>query len=105
MVTVRDNGTGISDDLFPRLFAIFEQSATNMARSKGGLGIGLALVKRFVVMHDGSVVAASDGEGRGAAFTVSLALVGGTAQVSLEPSLASDDATRALIVKDNLSGR
>ncbi|MDE2050227.1 MAG: response regulator [Gammaproteobacteria bacterium] len=71
-VTVRDNGAGIAPSLLPRLFDPFVQSEGTLQHSRGGLGIGLAIVRQLVEMHGGSVEAASDGEGRGAAFTIHL---------------------------------
>jgi signal transduction histidine kinase len=58
----------------PRLFSIFEQGRTTIDRSKGGLGIGLALVKNPVELHRGTVVAVSDGPATGAEFIVTLPL-------------------------------
>lgn len=74
-VIVADNGAGISPQLFPRLFNIFEQGRTTLDRSHGGLGIGLSLVKSFVELHGGSVSAVSDGVGCGTTFTVTLPLL------------------------------
>ncbi|MDE2264160.1 MAG: response regulator [Gammaproteobacteria bacterium] len=71
-VTVRDNGAGIAPSLLPQLFDPFVQSEGTLQHSRGGLGIGLAIVRQLVEMHGGSVEAASDGEGRGAAFTIHL---------------------------------
>jgi signal transduction histidine kinase/ActR/RegA family two-component response regulator len=74
IVCVRDNGPGISAELMPRLFRIFEQGITTIERSGGGLGIGLALVKNFVQLHEGTVAAHSEGPGSGSEFTVTLPL-------------------------------
>lgn len=73
-VTLRvvDNGAGLSSDLISRVFDLFVQGRRNLARSEGGLGIGLALVKRLVQAHGGTVVAHSDGPGRGSEFAVTL---------------------------------
>ncbi|MEO7742365.1 MAG: PAS domain S-box protein [Usitatibacter sp.] len=71
-LSVRDNGIGISADMKTRLFDLFAQATPALHRSEGGLGIGLALVKAFVEKHGGTVVAKSDGAGRGSEFTVSL---------------------------------
>lgn len=65
VVSVSDNGAGISDELMPRLFTIFEQGRTTIDRAKGGLGIGLALVKNLVELHGGTVTATSEGPGKG----------------------------------------
>jgi len=71
-VTVRDNGAGIAPALLPQIFEPFVQCAETLEHSRGGLGIGLAVVKRLVDMHGGSVEAASEGEGRGSAFSIHL---------------------------------
>jgi signal transduction histidine kinase len=75
-VTVRDTGVGIDPEMLPRVFVLFSQAERNQDRSHGGLGLGLALVKRLVEMHAGRVNVASDGPGRGAEFTVLLPLLG-----------------------------
>ena len=72
VVTVRDNGIGISADMMPRLFAMFSQAQAALGRSEGGLGIGLSLVRGLVTLHGGSVEARSDGPGCGSEFTVRL---------------------------------
>jgi signal transduction histidine kinase len=72
VVTVRDTGVGIPPDVLPRVFDLFTQVDRTLNRSQGGLGIGLALVRRLVELHDGTVSARSDGPGRGAEFTIRL---------------------------------
>jgi signal transduction histidine kinase len=71
-ITVRDTGVGIPADVMPVLFALFTQVDRSLNRSQGGLGIGLALVRRLVEMHGGTVEAHSDGPGKGATFNVTL---------------------------------
>ena len=104
-VAVRDNGLGIDQALLPRVFSIFEQGKSTSNRSGGGLGIGLALVKSFVELHAGTVVAASDGRGHGSEFTVTLPLCDApaTAAPPAEPAqgLPRQNAARVLIVDDN----
>ncbi len=72
VLTVRDTGIGIAPDLLPQVFDLFTQGQRSLARSDGGLGIGLTLVKRLVEMHGGSVTVASTGPGQGSTFTVRL---------------------------------
>jgi PAS domain S-box-containing protein len=71
-VCVADDGIGIDAEALTRIFDLFVQIDDGIDRTHGGLGIGLALVKRLVELHGGSVVAASAGRGRGASFTVRL---------------------------------
>jgi PAS domain S-box-containing protein len=72
VVRVRDHGIGIAPDLLPRVFDLFTQADRTAARSQGGLGLGLALVRRLVELHGGSVEARSEGQRRGAEFIVRL---------------------------------
>ena len=69
---IADTGVGIPADVLPRVFELFTQVDRNLNRAQGGLGIGLALVRRLVELHGGTVVVASDGPGTGATFTVRL---------------------------------
>ncbi len=104
-IFVRDNGSGISPALFPKLFNIFEQGSATIDRAKGGLGIGLALVKSFVELHEGSVTASSAGIGCGSTFKVTLPLLeqpavappAGDAVPGVPPA-----AVRVLVVDDNI---
>lgn len=71
-ISVSDNGSGIVPDVLPYVFDRFRQEDSGTARRKGGLGLGLSIVRTIVELHGGSVRAESDGEGRGATFVVSL---------------------------------
>lgn len=75
VIRVRDNGPGIPPKLLARIFEPFTQEDRTLARSSGGLGIGLALVRRLAEMHGGRVEAVSPGPGQGSEFTVRLPLV------------------------------
>jgi signal transduction histidine kinase len=70
-IRVKDNGRGITDELLPRIFDMFVQERTT-PDGKGGLGLGLGLVKRLVELHGGTVTASSTGPGAGACFEVTL---------------------------------
>jgi PAS domain S-box-containing protein len=71
-ITVRDTGQGIQPSFLPYVFDRFRQAETSAARSHGGLGLGLAIVRHLVELHGGTVEARSAGEGQGATFTVLL---------------------------------
>jgi two-component system CheB/CheR fusion protein len=72
MLRVQDKGIGIAADMLERIFEMFTQVEKNRARSEGGLGIGLALVRGLAELHGGSVSASSDGPGNGSEFLISL---------------------------------
>jgi len=78
-LVVTDTGIGISSSFLPHVFEWFRQADATPTRVHAGLGLGLALVRQIVEMHGGRVEAASDGEGTGATFTVTLPLHDGTA--------------------------
>jgi signal transduction histidine kinase len=75
-VTVRDTGIGIEPGMLPRVFDPFAQAERSLARSQGGLGLGLALVKALVELHGGEVQVSSNGIGCGTEFTLRLPLLG-----------------------------
>jgi PAS domain S-box-containing protein len=107
VVSVRDYGVGISAELLPRVFDLFVQGENSLARSQGGLGIGLTLVKRLVEMHGGSVAARSKGLGQGSEFEVRLPLARGpataaTQQLSTQPKHTASRRARLLVVDDNV---
>jgi signal transduction histidine kinase len=105
VVSVSDNGVGISPEMLPRIFELFTQVETSLPQARGGLGIGLALVQRLVAMHGGAIEAASDGEGKGSTFTVRLPiapeLAVGPSPSPAPPAPASDRGLRVLVVDDN----
>jgi signal transduction histidine kinase len=74
-LTVHDTGIGITSDMLPRLFDIFAQADRSLERSRGGLGLGLTLVKGLIGLHGGTVTATSGGAGTGSTFTVRLPLM------------------------------
>jgi signal transduction histidine kinase len=100
-LTVQDSGIGISPELMPRLFNAFVQADTSLDRAEGGLGIGLALVKRLVDLHDGRVHAVSAGVGQGSSFAVTLPLIehDGYSSDSFQSNAAQP--RRVLIIEDN----
>lgn len=103
VVKVKDTGAGIPRDKLVSIFDMFTQVDRTTERSQGGLGIGLALVKRLVEMHGGTVEARSAGEGQGSEFLVRLPVLSKrTTQVA--PAVAAENPPterRILIVDDN----
>jgi PAS domain S-box-containing protein len=107
VLRIRDSGIGIAPDVLPRIFDLFVQVDHAAARSQGGLGIGLTLVKNLCEMHGGSVEARSAGLGRGSEFVVRLPLVAqdrrqpqeGAGEGRQEPARSSGH--RLLVVDDN----
>ena len=78
-LVVTDDGAGIDPAMLPRLFDRFWQADSSITRAHGGLGLGLAVVRHLVELHGGTVHAHSEGEGRGATFTVTLPALAGHA--------------------------
>lgn len=104
IVRVRDSGIGIHPDMLPRVFEMFRQADRTGGRSRGGLGIGLSLVKRIVEMHGGTVTAISDGLGHGSEFIVRLPVVDAHRIEAERDGLAADTARtrrKILVVDDN----
>lgn len=103
VLRVRDNGIGIEPELLPRLFELFTQADRSLDRSRGGLGIGLAVVKRLTELHRGKVSVHSKGAGKGAEFTVRLPLANEPSALSLElpPAPKINRSVRVLVVEDN----
>ncbi|MBX9582471.1 MAG: CHASE3 domain-containing protein [Gemmataceae bacterium] len=104
VLRVRDTGVGIAPDLLPRVFDAFTQADESLDRSRGGLGLGLALVKGVVELHGGSVRAASPGRGGGAEFTVTLPTTAEPVAPPADappPEAGAKRRLRVLIVEDN----
>lgn len=107
VVTVADSGEGIPPNMLSDIFEMFTQVDRTLDRAQGGLGIGLALVRRLVEMHGGTVSATSAGLGTGSTFTLRLPIPGDATAVFVEPaappvSAASERGLRVLIVDDNV---
>jgi len=110
-LSVRDEGVGITADALGRIFDVFFQQPQSLDRSKGGLGLGLAIVRSLVEMHGGAVSARSDGLGKGSEFIVDLprlvgaddsaAIVDETGSMAV-PAAAGPPGKRILVVDDNV---
>jgi PAS domain S-box-containing protein len=102
-IRVRDSGAGMEPEKIEHMFAPFVQAEVTLARTKGGLGLGLPLVKGFVELHGGAVEAHSDGVGRGAEFVVRLPLAELRAEAGHERrEVAEASARTVLVIEDNV---
>jgi PAS domain S-box-containing protein len=113
-VRVRDRGIGIEPALLSRIFDSFVQETGARERSMGGLGLGLAIVKSLVKLHHGSVIARSDGPGKGSEFEVELPSADATAEEEADAQIAAgssgngrtsdptgENATRRVLIVDD----
>jgi CheY-like chemotaxis protein/two-component sensor histidine kinase len=105
-IRVRDHGMGIAADVLPYVFDLFAQGNRSLARTHGGLGIGLTVVKRLVEMHGGRVEAHSEGPGHGSEFLVHLPRQPAPAQTEMraprtDQVAESAEQLRVLVVDDN----
>jgi signal transduction histidine kinase/CheY-like chemotaxis protein len=107
VISVSDNGVGIRPDMLESIFELFAQSEVTLARTEGGLGIGLTLVKRLIEMHGGSVHAFSNGPGTGARFEARLPLVAAAVAPQAHANVAPERAPsrRVLIAEDGTDTR
>jgi signal transduction histidine kinase len=105
VITVADNGIGIPAHMCTKVFQLFAQVDNHLDRARGGLGIGLALVKQLVTLHGGTVEAASAGPGQGSTFTIYLPLAAAPAPARTSPqaeiSPVSGKSLKVLVVDDN----
>ncbi|WP_422927884.1 PAS domain S-box protein [Singulisphaera sp. PoT] len=105
VISVKDRGVGIPPEKLPEMFELFAQGDRSLARSEGGLGIGLTVVKKLVEMHGGGIAARSEGPGQGSEFTIRL-------PAAQQPAPTRDDAgpsplkparkAKVLVVDDNV---
>lgn len=102
VAAVEDNGIGIAPEVLPHIFDLFTQGPRSLARSEGGLGIGLNVVRNLVTMHGGTVSAASAGPGLGSRFTVRLPTCA-LPEAAPPPSAPEAPAgqCRVLVIEDN----
>lgn len=106
VVRVKDSGIGIPPEVLPHIFELFAQADTSLERSRGGLGIGLTLVRKLIQLHGGEVTARSNGPGHGSEFVVKLPL-----DPTMGEPVPTRDAVdlrrgrRVLVVEDNSDAR
>jgi len=107
LIEISDDGIGISHKLLPHIFELFSQAERTSDRTQGGLGVGLALVKSLVALHEGEVTANSSGIGKGSTFTLQLPLVhhNESAADTVQPyqnTVVSSDELTVMVVDDNV---
>lgn len=107
VLRVTDAGIGIAPDVLPKVFDLFSQAESSLDRARGGLGIGLTLVKALVELHGGAISASSDGLGRGTTMTVRVPVLPEerAAPPSAVEQPADDGGFRIVVVDDNEDGR
>jgi signal transduction histidine kinase/ActR/RegA family two-component response regulator len=110
VLRVRDNGVGIAPDMLPRIFDLFAQAEGTLDRARGGMGIGLTLVRSLIALHGGTVEAESAGIGQGSVFTVRLPALPERDRTYIPPLQATHPAGNGvhhhiLIVEDNADMR
>jgi PAS domain S-box-containing protein len=113
-ITVSDTGKGIAAAFLPHVFDPFRQADAVEARARGGLGLGLAIVRRIVELHTGTVSASSEGEGKGATFIVDLPCAADvdamparaeTVTAAVRPDVTTVRGLRVLVVDDDADTR
>jgi PAS domain S-box-containing protein len=108
IVRIEDSGIGLAQEDLQRIFEPFGQVEKSLARSHGGLGIGLTLVRRLMELHGGKVEVASEGLGHGSVFTVRLPLTRVSARTDQvpdrDPANREAETRRILVVDDNVDG-
>jgi two-component system, chemotaxis family, CheB/CheR fusion protein len=104
-IQVSDDGRGIDPALLPKIFDLFVQGDQSIARSEGGLGIGLTLLRSLVELHDGRVEARSDGRGRGSTFTVWLPLAPAQAGSEVAEPATHSTVKTVVVVEDQPDAR
>jgi PAS domain S-box-containing protein len=105
-LSVRDEGVGLAPDMLDRVFELFVQEPQSLERSRGGLGLGLTIVKNLVAQHGGTIEARSEGRGRGTEFVVTLPLASAAAPSTGGEVVPRGQATehprgRAILVVDD----
>lgn len=106
VISIRDNGVGIDPSVISEMFDLFAQGRRSIARSEGGLGLGLTISRTLIEMHGGKIAARSGGEGHGSEFIVRLPTASGIAAEAATPRAApqkgTHETTRILVVDDHV---
>jgi PAS domain S-box-containing protein len=105
VLAIRDNGVGIAPEALGEMFELFAQGQRSIARSEGGLGLGLTIARTLVEMHGGRIVANSAGEGRGSEFIVRLPAASSSSATETTPVVSAPRESRAariLVVDDHV---
>ncbi|HTO96634.1 MAG TPA: ATP-binding protein [Myxococcales bacterium] len=105
VLSVQDQGDGIAPELLERAFDLFVQGQHGIDRGKGGMGIGLAMVKRLAEMHGGAAAISSGGPGQGTTVTVQLPALERAAAQPAPPAAPAGGSRRILIIEDNDDAR
>ena len=107
VLRVADEGPGIGPDLMPRVFDVFVQGEQGVGRARGGMGVGLTLVKRLTEMQHGSIAVGTGPGGRGAEFTLKFPVVAAPVSIANAPPADASRAEprRVLVIEDNPDGR
>ena len=100
VVTISDTGIGIEPASLPAIFDMFVQIEPTASRARSGLGIGLALAKRLIELHEGHIDARSDGPGKGTTFVIRLPLAAAAEEAALPERSAAAVACRVLVAED-----
>jgi signal transduction histidine kinase len=104
-LSVRDQGVGVDPSVLPTMFDLFAQAPTSLARARGGLGIGLTLVKALVELHDGTIVAESAGIGMGTEMRLTLPTTTRVSAAKPTPRTPEVSPRRILVIDDNDDAR
>ncbi len=105
VITVSDIGEGIRQDQQPRVFDLFFQTSSQLARTEGGLGVGLSLVRDLVAKHEGKVTLHSEGPDQGSTFRVTIPLVQHASPIGDEPMGRPLSPMRIVVVEDQAANR
>lgn len=105
IIRVRDSGEGIPQEMLVGIFDLFVQTGSDLDRSLGGMGVGLSLARSIVEAHEGTIIAFSEGRGKGSQFTVRLPLTNEHVKQRRDYADVTFDGCKLLLVEDNDDAR